>query len=328
MRKIELVAPAIWEIDAELDLVPKFRVDYTRVSDLDFLLLRKQALQRHIPSILQLIRWARKNIAQSKVQAWVPFFERLNLSDSNLVEFYLKGYITNHLGEDLRARKFKDHELFFLANNPVLQNWILHAFVDYNTLGKDQYYNRLVAQIDPQSLEQETFKKSLVLMGYYLDGDLPMMRKWSEALSRYPTDKYYFPIINGRVWAAKFINQMLKTGALQTDLVQDWFQELKDEPISFVMPFAMEPLPVLVRFGENIQQIEEVLEFLGPAMHLNLLRNPFVANIENAVFLASKTAFLSRIGDSTRANALHGQLTRNSCLLSYQNYINQIANSF
>ncbi len=328
MKKITLVAPALWEVEVEFETSKKFRLDHSRVSDLDFQLVRENALQRHIPSILQLITWARKNIAQTKVQSWVAFFERLNLNDAELMEFYLKGYLLNHIGESLRFRNFKDHELNFIANNPVLRNWILHSFVDYDTLHKDLYYNRLVAEMDPQNLEQETFKKSVILTGYYLDGNVQMMRKWSEALSRYPTDKNYFPIINGRVWAAKFIHQMLKTGALQSDLVQDWFEVLKEEPLEYLMPFAMEPLPILVRFGANTQQIQEVMEFLGPALHLNLLQNPFVASLENAVFLACKTSFFSRIKDTSRAQEFRQELYRNSCLPSYRNYLYGIANSF
>lgn len=328
MQRFTLTYPALWEVENDPALSKKYRLDFRRVNDVSFNSVREKALSRHLESMVQLIVWAKNNLKQKETLAWVSFFERLDLKDSNLHEFYLKGYIMNHMSDILRVRKFKESDLVIIANHPVLRDWVLNSFVDYGTLRQGQYYARLITELNPENLEQETFKKSLILTQYYLDGNVSMMKKWSEALSRYPTNSSYFPIINGRVWAARFINQMLKTGALRKDLVQDWFVALQEEPLSSVMPSSIEPLPILVRFAEDVQQIEEILNYVGFANHVCILNNPLAASIDKAVYLASKTAFLSRIKDITRAQEYRTQLYQNMCLPSYQNYIFGIANAF
>ena len=328
MQRFYLVSPVLWEIKNDPAMSKIYRSDFCRVNDVDFTFIHEKALSHHLESMVQLIVWSKNNIKQKNVLDWVSFFERLDLKDSNLNEFYLKGYIMNHMSDILRVRKFKESDLALMANHPVLRDWILHSFVDYGTLYHGQYYGRLIMELNPENLEQETFKKSLMLTQHYLDGNVVMMKKWSEALSRYPINSQYFPIINGRVWAARFMNQMLKTGALRKELVQDWFAALQEEPISNVMPYAIEPLPILVRFGEDIQQIEEILNYVGFANHVCILNNPLAASIDKAVYLASKTAFLSRVKDATRAQEYRMQLYQNMCLPSYKNYIFGIANAF
>jgi len=212
MRLNNIVLPLVWEIEKDAALHKKYRLDFSRVGDDAFKRVRSKALVHDIEGILQLIVWCRRNVKQSDVRSWIPFFERLDLKDNDFPEFYLKGYIANHLSDLLRNRKFKEKELAQIANSPILRNWMLFSFVDYETLQPQNYYGRLTHEFNPENLEEEKFKKSVILTQYYLEGNLGMMKKWSEALSRYPTDESYFPIINGRVWAAGFLNQMLKTG--------------------------------------------------------------------------------------------------------------------
>lgn len=328
MRLSNIVFPAVWEIENDPALHKKYRLDFFRVRDDEFKRVREKALLYEMEGILQLVVWSRRNIKQIDVLAWIPFFERLDLQDRELPQFYLKGYIANHLSDILRNRKFKDKELAQIANSLVLRNWILLSFVDYETLQSQKYYGRLIKEFNPENLEEETFKKSLILTQYYLEGNIDMMKKWSEALSRYPTDESYFPIINGRVWAARFLNQMLKTGQLQSDLVQDWFNDLKYTSLTLVMPKSLEVLPILVRYGDDMSQIQDVLDYVGYSVHLNLIHNPLVASIDNAVYLASRTAFFSRINDATRAQEYRLELYKNLCLPSYSNYLFGIANAF
>lgn len=61
-----------------------------------------------------------------------------------------------------------------------------------------------------------------------------------------------FPIINGRVWAARFLNQMLKTGQLQSDLVKDWFLDIQETSLTLIMQKSLEVLPILVRYGAHM----------------------------------------------------------------------------
>lgn len=328
MRLSNIVFPAVWEIENDPALHKKYRLDFFRVRDDEFKRVREKALLYEMEGILQLVVWSRRNIKQIDVLAWIPFFERLDLQDRELPQFYLKGYIANHLSDILRNRKFKEKELAQIANSPVLRNWILLSFVDYETLQSQKYYGRLLKEFNPENLEEETFKKSLILTQYYLEGNIDMMKKWSEALSRYPTDESYFSIINGRVWAARFLNQMLKTGQLQSDLVQDWFNDLKYTSLTLVMPKSLEVLPILVRYGADMSQIQDVLDYVGYSVHLNLIHNPLVASIDNAVYLASRTAFFSRINDATRAQEYRLELYKNLCLPSYSNYLFGIANAF
>lgn len=328
MRLSNIVFPAVWEIENDPALHKKYRLDFFRVRDDEFKRVREKALLYEMEGILQLVVWSRRNIKQIDVLAWIPFFERLDLQDHELPQFYLKGYIANHLSDILRNRKFKEKELAQIANSPVLRNWILLSFVDYETLQSQKYYGRLLKEFNPENLEEETFKKSLILTQYYLEGNIDMMKKWSEALSRYPTDESYFSIINGRVWAARFLNQMLKTGQLQSDLVQDWFNDLKYTSLTLVMPKSLEVLPILVRYGADMSQIQDVLDYVGYSVHLNLIHNPLVASIDNAVYLASRTAFFSRINDATRAQEYRLELYKNLCLPSYSNYLFGIANAF
>lgn len=328
MRLNNIVLPAVWEIENDPVLHKKYRLDFFRVRDDEFMRVRKKALSHEIQEIVQLVVWSRRNVKQRDVLSWIPFFERLDLKDTDLVQFYLKGYIANHLSDILRNRKFKEKELAQIANSPVLRNWILFSFVDYETLQPQKYYGRLITEFNPEDLEEETFKKSLILTRYYLEGNVDMMKKWSESLSRYPTDESYFPIINGRVWAARFLNQMLKTGQLQSDLVQDWFSDIKETSLVLVMPKSLEVLPLLVRYGEDINQIREVLDYVGYSVQINVIQNPLVASIENAVYLASRTAFFSRINDVQRAQEFRLELYKNLCLPSYSNYLFGIANAF
>ena len=294
MRLNNIVLPAVWAIENDPALHKKYRLDFSRVGDDAFNHVRNKALTHDIEGILQLIVWSSRNVKQSDVRSWIPFFERLDLTDKEFPQFYLKGYIANHLSDLLRNRKFMEKELAQIANSPILRNWMLFSFVDYETLQPQNYYGRLTNEFNPENLEEETFKKSVILTQHYLEGNIDMMRKWSEALSRYPTDESYFPIVNGRVWAARFLNQMLKTGQLQSDLVQDWFNDLKDRSLVLIMLNALEALPILVRYGADKPQIQEVLDYVGYAQHLNVIRNHFVASIENAVYLASRTAFYAR----------------------------------
>jgi len=310
------------------EMFNSYRLDFYRVRDGDFQSCRSRALNFDPEATVQLILWAQKNIGQREVLAWVPFFQRLDLKDSVLQEFYLKGYIANHLGEILRNRKFKKSELYILANHPVLKDWILHSFVDYGSLKPTGYYGKLVYEINPENIEEETFKKSLILTQYYLEGNVGMMKKWSEALSRYPLDKNYFPIINGRVWAARFMDQLLKTGAIRNDLISDWWRYLKNEPLSCVMPNSMEPLPILVRFGEDTEQIEEILNYIGYAIHVAVVNNPLVASVDNAMYLASQTAYNKRIKDFKKAHEFQNELNKNLCLPSYSKYVFSLANAF
>lgn len=328
MRPSNMVFPAVWEIENDPALHKKYRLDFFRVRDGDFQRMRDKALLHDIEGILQLVVWSRRNVKQSDVLAWIPFFERLDLRDNELSQFYLKGYIANHLSDILRNRKFKEKELAQIAHSPVLRNWILFSFVDYETLQPQKYYGRLITELNPENLEEETFKKSLILTQYYLEGNVDMMKKWSESLSRYPTDESYFPIINGRVWAARFLNQMLKTGQLQSDLVKDWFLDLQETSLSLVMPKSLEVLPILVRYGADMRQIQDVLDYVGYAVHLNVIQNPLVASIDNAVYLASRTAFFARINDDMRAQEYRLELYKNLCLPSYSNYLFGIANAF
>jgi hypothetical protein len=328
MRLNNIVLPAVWEIENDPAMHKKYRLDFSRVADDAFNHVRNKALVCDIEGILQLIVWSRRNVKQSDVRAWIPFFERLDLKDTDFPQFYLKGYIANHLSDLLRNRKFKEKELAQIANSPILRNWMLFSFVDYETLQPQNYYGRLTYEFNPENLEEETFKKSVILTQYYLEGNLVMMKKWSEALSRYPTDESYFPIINGRVWAARFLNQMLKTGQLQSDLVQDWFNDLKDRSLVLVMLNALEALPILVRYGSDQTQIQEVLDYVGYAQHLNVIHNPFVASLENAVYLASRTAFYTRFNDPIRAQEFRTKLYENLCLPSYSNYLYGIAHAF
>jgi len=328
MHRYSEIFKTLKSLQINEELFSKYRSDFHRVRDGDFPSVRARALLYDVDATIQLILWAKKNISQKDVLSWVPFFERLELRDSVLQEFYLKGYIANHLGDILRTRRFKPTELYNLANHPVLKDWILHSFVDYETLSPNGYYGRLVEEINPENIEEETFKKSLILTKYYLDGNVQMMKKWSEALSRYPLNKNYFPIINGRVWAARFMDQMLKTGFLRKDLVLDWSNWLQNEPLACVMPNAMEPLPILVRFGEDLVQIEELLNYIGYAIQVSVINNPLVASVDNAVYLAAQAAFNRRKKDHDKARDFQNQLNQNSCLPSYSNYVFGIANAY
>lgn len=328
MQHFTLISPSLWEVQNDPNLFRKYRLDFRKVSKDFFQYVREKAVMHDVESMMQLIVWSKRNIQQQNVLSWVDFFERLDLRDHILLEFYLKGYIANHFCNILRNRNFEENELKFLANHPVLRDCILHSFVDYGTLRAGKYYGRLVTEFNPETIEQETFKKSLILTQHYLDGNSEMIRKWSEALSRYPTSRNYFPIINGRVWAARFLDQKMKTGALRHDLVSDWYSSLREQSVQHIMPYSMEPLPILVRFAEDTQQVQEILKYVGNATQLSLMQNPLVAGVDHAVYLACKTAFHSRIKDYRNASEFRRKLRQNSCLPSYSGYIFDVSNAF
>jgi len=158
MRLNNIVLPAVWEIENDPAMHKKYRLDFSRVGDDAFNHVRNKALVCDIEGILQLSVWSRRNVEQSDVRAWIPFFERLDLKDNDFPQFYLKGYIANHLSDLLRNRKFKEKELAQIANSPILRNWMLFSFVDYETLQPQNYYGRLANEFNPENLEEETFK--------------------------------------------------------------------------------------------------------------------------------------------------------------------------
>lgn len=328
MQPLSLIFPSLWQVKNDPVLLGKYRFDFRSVSSDLFAFVREKAVMHDVKSMMQLIVWSKRNIQQRNVLEWVDFFERLDLKDSVLLEFYLKGYIANHFCDILRKRKFRDKELSAMANHPVLRDWILHSFVDYGTLAAGKYYGRLVAEFNPETIEQETFKKSLILTQHYLQGNNEMVKKWSEALSRYPTSQNYFPIINGRVWSARFLNQKVKTGALRRDLVSDWYRSVREQPVPHIMPYSMEPLPILVRFAEDTQQIQEILDYVGRATQLTLQNNPLVASVDHAVYLACESAFHARVRDYENAQVFRQKLQENNCLPSYSGYIFGISNTF
>lgn len=328
MQSFSLICPSLWEIQNDPVLLGKYRLDFRSIGNDLFDRVREKAVMHDVDSMMQLIVWSKRNIQQRNVLEWVDFFERLDLKDSVLLEFYLKGYIANHFCNILRNRKFRDKELSAMANHPVLRDWILHSFVDYGTLAAGKYYGRLVAEFNPETIEQESFKKSLILTQHYLKGDHVMVKKWSEALSRYPTSQNYFPIINGRVWAARFLDQTVRTGALRRDLVSDWYRSLREQSIQHIMPYSIEPLPILVRFAEDTQQIQEILNYVGNATKHTLMNNPLVASVDHAVYLACESAFHTRVRDYENANAFRQKLQQNNCLPSYSGYIFGISNTF
>jgi hypothetical protein len=90
MQRFSLVYPALWEVENDHALSKKYRLDFRRVNDVSFNTIREKALSHHLESMVQLIVWAKNNIKQKDAMAWIPFFERLDLKDSNLNEFYLK----------------------------------------------------------------------------------------------------------------------------------------------------------------------------------------------------------------------------------------------
>lgn len=328
MYQSKLIIPENWLLNATITNANRIVLDYKRVSENQFETIRNAALGVDLESMIQLIVWCQVEVSQNKVSEWASLFERLNFKDTNSSEFYLKGYVMNHLADILRERKFSTDELQTIVNSDILKSYIFESFVDYQTLSHNGYYGRLVEEFNPATLEQETFKKSLTLTKYYLEGNVPMMRKWAEALSRYPTDETYFPIINGRVWAARFLNQALKKGKIQDELVLEWFKHVQNEPTAKVTQFVLEPLPILLKFLNNLELMEEILDFVTVVAEINLLQNPLVASIENAILLACKTAFYKRKQELVKSQEFRLKLVKNSCLPSYQSYIQGIANSF
>ena len=79
------------------------------------------------------------------------------------------------------------------------------------------------------------------------------------------------------------------------------FSRVADDAFNHVRNKALEVLPILVRYGSDQTQLQEVLDYVGYAQHLNVIHNPFVASIENAVYLDSRTAFYKRFNDPIRA---------------------------
>lgn len=116
--------------------------------------LRNAALELNIGAIRRLTKLTEENINQSDVTKWIPFFEKLNLVSNEWQEFFVRGYIMNQLGLLLRSKKLSNQEAFLVANHPILKVYIFNSFVDYETLGSDAYFGRLVQLLDPQSMEE------------------------------------------------------------------------------------------------------------------------------------------------------------------------------
>jgi len=110
--------------------------------------LRNAALGLNVGAIKRLTKLVEENINQSDVTKWIPFFEKLNLVSNEWQEFFVRGYIMNQLGPLLRSKKLSNREAFLVANHPILKVYIFNSFVDYETLGSDAYFGRLVQLLD------------------------------------------------------------------------------------------------------------------------------------------------------------------------------------
>jgi hypothetical protein len=287
--------------------------------------LRNAALELNIGAIKRLTKLTGENINQPDVVQWIPFFERLNLVSNEWQEFFVRGYIMNQLGPLLRSKLLSDREAFLVANHPILKVYIFNSFVDYETLGSDAYFGRLVQLLDPQSLEEETFKKSLILMGHYLKGDRVNMVKWSEALSRYPTDKTYFPIINSRIWAARFIHGAIKEDYIDEDLQLEWLKMVKKQPDGQKLFYTMEALPILVRYSDQFEIIDSTLKQVEVELQSENMNFPLSHCVETSMFIASKGNFYRKLGRVNESKQLLQDLYKRPCLASYQGYAFRIA---
>ena len=287
--------------------------------------LRNAALGLNVGAIKRLTKLVEENINQSDVSNWIPFFEKLNLVSNEWQEFFVRGYIMNQLGPLLRSKILSDRETFLVANHPILKVYIFNSFVDYETLGSDAYFGRLVQLLDPQSMEEETFKKSLILMGHYLNGDRVNIVKWSEALSRYPTDKTYFPIINSRIWAARFIHGATKEENIDKDLQLEWLKMVKKQPEGQKLFYTMEALPILVKYSDQFEIIDSTLEQVEVELKADNVRFPLSHCVETSMFIASKGNFYRKLGRFNESDELLKDLYKRPCLASYQGYAFRIA---
>ena len=287
--------------------------------------LRNAALGLNVGAIKRLTKLVEENINQTDVTKWIPFFEKLNLVSNEWQEFFVRGYIMNQLGPLLRSKKLSNREAFLVANHPILKVYIFNSFVDYETLGSDAYFGRLVQLLDPQSMEEETFKKSLILMGHFLNGDRVNIIKWSEALSRYPTDKSYFPIINSRIWAARFIQGATQEEYIDKDLQLEWLKIVKKQPDGQKLFYTMEALPILVKYSDQYEIIESTLEQVEVELKADNVKFPLSHCVETSMFIASKGNFYRKLGRLNESDDLLKDLYRRPCLASYQGYAFRIA---
>lgn len=303
---------------------------YTGIRDIkqrEIEILKEHALKLNVNAIEALIDLCRENISQSQPKNWISFFEKLNILTNEWNEFFVRGYVINHMCDDLRSKKLSEKDDRLLANHPILKTYIFNSFVDYETLTSDQYFGRLVRAMDPQTMEEETFKKSLILMGHYLKGDNTNIFKWSEALSRYPLDNNYFPIINSRIWAARFIHEFVKNRHIDSELESEWLDMIKRQKQGEKLFYSMEALPILVKYSKNVDLIEQVFEHLEEELDKDLEFFPIANCVESSMFNASKSAFYKKIGRAEESRQLRQILVQTPCLKSYQGYAFRVASA-
>lgn len=162
-------------------------------------------------------------------------------------------------------------------------------------------------------------------MGHYLNGDRLNIVKWSEALSRYPTDKTYFPIINSRIWAARFIHGATKEEYIDKDLQLEWLKMVKKQPYGQKLFYTMEALPILVKYSDQFEIIDSTIEQVELELKADNVKFPLSHCVETSIFIASKGNFYRKLGRINESDDLLKDLYKRPCLASYQGYAFRIA---
>jgi hypothetical protein len=324
MNKLDLKSHKNVLLEGQIPL-GSFTVDFKKMNSSQIQELRRRALNFEPEYLKLLVDLFAYELREKKVSSWIDFFENMDLCEKVEREFYLRGFLMNQMHEILRNRKFTERELLLMASNPVLKKYVIESFVDYTSLYPDGYYSRIIKYYDPLDLEEESFKKSLILVENYLAGNEKEVAKWSQALSRYPSDPHYFPIINSRIWAARFLDQTITSGFVQEDMIDFWWDEWSQMPESQRVLGSLEVLPIVVAHGQNPESKKRILDRVEAYMKTALVENPATEFVEFGVFLASKILFYKQIKDSGKVLELTQELDQMPFLPSYRHYIQAIS---
>jgi hypothetical protein len=303
-----------------------FQHTFKKLSFLEFSEIRNGALRFEYQAMQRVIYLMKRVLKEEKMEIWLELFQMLDLKDESIKEFYLKGYFMNQMSDIIRNRHFSEKEIRKVTQNDLLTNYIFESFVDYKSLHFGGYYQKMALELNPTNLEQESFKKSLLLMEQYLNGNLKEVRKWSEALSRYPTNETYFPIINSRIWAARFLHQRIQTGHVQDDLAHDWISEIQKSDTTQLLLTVLEALPIFITHGKNLELKGHVIHYIDQYAENALKSNPLEWCLNFGVLSACKVSLYMQMREFDKAHAVREEMSKVSFLPSYSHYIEMISN--